>query len=94
MAGIQHNETGKFPYPFCREAYAIIVYAHPRGKLMERQYYYGEEKDMFFTDCKFFTEEKISFKVYGIWHGKWSTDVFVLDWEELEKKAINEQVKE
>jgi len=49
---------------------------------------------MFFTDCKFFTEEKISFKVYGIWHGKWSTDVFVLDWEELEKKAINEQVKE
>ena len=80
--GLRYNESDKFPFPFHRGAYVIMV-SFEQGELGEKQYYYSEESKRFAQDCEKMELEGIPFKLYGVWHGKYSTDIFVLKWTKM-----------
>lgn len=82
MGEIREDESDVYPLPFNRGAYGVII-SYEDKRIKEETY---KDMDAFFGDCKKLTKAKIPFRVYGIWNGKWRTDLFILDWKLLKKR--------
>lgn len=71
---IREGETDRFPLPFSRGAYAVVIS------------YENEFKQCCFQNdvelLNYVNElgrKKISYIIYGVWNGQWRTDLFILD---------------